>query len=128
MQPVRCRKAGRTDGLCLASGCNTEESPPSNSSSGALLLVSLELFSLHFSQHDLQPGSSAPSTEQKKVPWSPPSKMQQQQVTVTVYGKGSLSRGVFYRSARSRREAEGQALILGERHHVLSSTWQKDGT
>lgn len=48
-----------------------------------------------------------------RITWSPPRTMQQQHTGSAsgchgLYGKGLLSKGIFYRSARSRCETEGQ--------------------
>lgn len=75
LKPGSQQAAGRqtrTQGLCLAGGFNIEERQPCNSNSEALHLISSErpepgLFSLCFLQHELQPGSSAASMEQKKA-------------------------------------------------------------
>lgn len=63
-----------------------------------------------------------------QITWSPPRTMQQQHTGSAsgchgLYGKGLLSKGIFYRSARSRCETEGQ-IDSG----FLSTTWQKNST
>lgn len=108
----------------------------STSNSGAPHLIPSERPESGLFQHSLQPQSFAASTERNKAwtctqssqHWYPgrcSNSMLVLQVTVMVYSKDLLSQGIFYRSACFRWETEEQILMLGQQHHILSTTCKK---